>query len=119
MTIFPRSDNFFYFYNFFEVAKGGPIKPPKPQSFTTTKKLAKTELEGNKWNIENHENNPMILIDQTEINQIINIFNVKNSVIQIKGKVNAVSLGMSISFLLSSFLFYPSSFTFLNHSRKP
>lgn len=44
---------------------------------------------------ENHENNLNIRIDPTEINQIINIFNVKSSVIQINGKVNAVSLGPS------------------------
>lgn len=92
----------------------GPQKPPKPHSFQ--KKPAKTELEGNKWNIvrsflrqramhnrsltplfdfnqENHENNEMILIEQTEINHIVNVFNVKSSVIQIKGKVNAISLG--------------------------
>ena len=35
----------------------------------------------------------MILIDQTELNQVVNVFNVKSSVIQVKGKVNAISLG--------------------------
>lgn len=33
-----------------------------------------------------------IVIDNTEINQIVNIFGCKNSTIQIKGKVNAVTL---------------------------
>ena len=53
---------------------------------------------------ENHENNPMILIDQTEISQIIDVFNVKSSTIQIKGKVNAVSLVncTKVSILLDS-----------------
>ncbi|KAI5478216.1 hypothetical protein MNV49_005384, partial [Pseudohyphozyma bogoriensis] len=80
----------------------GPQKPPKPSSFQ--KKPPKTELDGKKWKIENHENNNMILIDQTEINQIINVFNVKSSVIQIKGKVNAVSLAncTKVSILLDS-----------------
>ncbi|KAL8293126.1 hypothetical protein RQP46_000820 [Phenoliferia psychrophenolica] len=79
-----------------------PVKPPKPHSFQ--KKPPKTALEGKKWSIENHENNPMILIDQTEISQIIDIFNVKSSTIQIKGKVNAVSLVncTKVSILLDS-----------------
>ncbi|KAK4703622.1 adenylyl cyclase-associated protein, partial [Phenoliferia sp. Uapishka_3] len=79
-----------------------PTKPPKPHSFQ--KKPPKTQLEGKKWSIENHENNPNIIISETEINQIIDIFNVKSSIIQIKGKVNAVSLVncSKISILLDS-----------------
>ncbi|GAA5885400.1 hypothetical protein JCM6882_009603 [Rhodosporidiobolus microsporus] len=68
----------------------GPQKPPKPT--TMQKKPPKTELDGNKWNIENHENNPSIVLNDTEINHIVNVFNVKSSIIQIKGKINAVSL---------------------------
>ncbi|GAA6009090.1 hypothetical protein JCM10207_004089 [Rhodosporidiobolus poonsookiae] len=68
----------------------GPQKPPKPTAIQ--KKPAKTELDGNKWNIENHENNQAIVLDNTELNHIVNVFNVKSSIIQIKGKVNAVSL---------------------------
>lgn len=41
---------------------------------------------------ENHENNSSIVLEQTEINHIVNVFNVKSSIIQIKGKVNAVNL---------------------------
>lgn len=36
------------------------------------------------------------MIENTEINQTINAFNVKGSVIQVKGKVNAISLGQSL-----------------------
>ncbi|GAA5968176.1 hypothetical protein JCM11641_003758 [Rhodosporidiobolus odoratus] len=68
----------------------GPQKPPKPSAMQ--KKPAKTELDGNKWNIENHENNQSIVLENTELNHIVNVFNVKSSVIQIKGKINAVSL---------------------------
>ncbi|GAA5878362.1 hypothetical protein JCM16303_002747 [Sporobolomyces ruberrimus] len=68
----------------------GPQKPPKPTQMQ--KKPPKTELDGNKWNIENHENNSSIVLEQTEINHIVNVFNVKSSIIQIKGKVNAVNL---------------------------
>ncbi|BGP13845.1 hypothetical protein JCM10213_002482 [Rhodosporidiobolus nylandii] len=68
----------------------GPQKPPKPSAMQ--KKPPKTELDGNKWNIENHENNQAIVIENTELNHIVNVFNVKASIIQIKGKINAVSL---------------------------
>ncbi|GAA6051829.1 hypothetical protein JCM3770_005487 [Rhodotorula araucariae] len=68
----------------------GPVKPPKPTQMQ--KKPPKTELDGNKWNIENHENEQAIVIENTEINQTVNVFNVKGSIIQVKGKVNAISL---------------------------
>ncbi|KAK4058737.1 suppressor of rasval19 [Microbotryomycetes sp. JL221] len=71
-------------------ASKGPTKPPKPSSMQ--KKPPKTALEGKVWNIENHDNNREIVIEDTELNQAVNVFNVKSSVIQIKGKVNAVSL---------------------------
>ena len=73
---------------------GRPTIPKKPASFV--KKPPKTELDGNKWTVENHENNRDIVIAETEIGQVINVFSCKNSVIQIKGKVNAISLGGSI-----------------------
>lgn len=42
---------------------------------------------------ENHENNSNIVIDQVELGHTVNVFNCKSSVIQVVGKVNAVSLG--------------------------
>lgn len=70
-----------------------PAIPKKPVSFQ--KKASVTNLEGTKWRVEHHEGNREILIDGTEIGHTVNIFGCKNSVIQIKGKVNAVSLGES------------------------
>ncbi|KAH8928870.1 hypothetical protein BT69DRAFT_1311331 [Atractiella rhizophila] len=67
-----------------------PLKPPKPHSFQ--KKPPKKELDGKNWMIENQDGNRDLIIDQTELNQSVNIFSCKNSTIQIKGKVNAVSL---------------------------
>ncbi|BGP30038.1 suppressor of rasval19 [Rhodotorula toruloides] len=67
-----------------------PQKAPKPGSMQ--KKPPKKELDGNKWDIENFENDRAIVVDQTEINQTVNVFNVKSSIIQVKGKVNAISL---------------------------
>ncbi|MBW0471533.1 hypothetical protein O181_011248 [Austropuccinia psidii MF-1] len=67
-----------------------PTKPPKPSSFQ--KKPAKTELVGNKWSVEYHEGQSAIILEDTELSHIVNIFGCKNSTIQIKGKVNAITL---------------------------
>ncbi|PLW19651.1 hypothetical protein PCANC_08950 [Puccinia coronata f. sp. avenae] len=67
-----------------------PAKPPKPHSFQ--KKPAKTELVGNKWNVEYHEGQSAIVLEDTQINQVVNIFGCKNTTIQIKGKVNGITL---------------------------
>ncbi|KDN44681.1 hypothetical protein K437DRAFT_256912 [Tilletiaria anomala UBC 951] len=72
-------------------SSGPPKIPSKPESLRT-KKPAKTQLDGTKWMIENYEDNRSIVIEQTEISHTVNIFNCKNSIIQIKGKVNAVSM---------------------------
>lgn len=57
-----------------------PAKPPKLQ------------LDGLKWNIENQVNNREIVISETEPKQTCYIYKCKNSVIQIKGKINAIVL---------------------------
>lgn len=67
-----------------------PSIPKKPTALA--KKPAKKELDGTKWTVENFENDREIVIDNTEISHTINVFSCKNSVIQIKGKVNAVTL---------------------------
>jgi adenylyl cyclase-associated protein len=73
-------------------AGGAPPKIPSKPVSMRAKKPAKTALEGNKWMVENHEDEKNIVIDQTELSQTVNIFGCKNCVIQVKGKVNAVSL---------------------------
>jgi hypothetical protein len=42
---------------------------------------------------EYHENAKHVLIEDTEINHTVHLFGCKNSVIEIKGKVNAISAG--------------------------
>jgi len=59
-------------------AKTAVVKPPK---------LA---LEGMKWCIEHQINNKTIVIDETEAKQTCYIFKCKGSVIQVKGKINAI-----------------------------
>ncbi|KAI0317868.1 adenylate cyclase associated N terminal-domain-containing protein, partial [Amylostereum chailletii] len=68
-----------------------PTKPTKPQALMS-KKPAKFALEGNKWVIENQENESALTVDQTEISQTVNLFACKNITVIIKGKVNAVTL---------------------------
>ncbi|KAF8682381.1 Cyclase-associated protein [Rhizoctonia solani] len=68
-----------------------PSKPAKPAALQT-KKPPKMELSGNKWSIENYENESGVVVENTEISHVINVFNCKNTTIQIKGKVNGVVL---------------------------
>lgn len=88
-----------------------PIKPSKPQALMG-KKPAKFVLEGSKWLIvcsvtvdisakcswyesqEYQENETGLTVDNVEISQTVNIYGCKNSTIIVKGKVNAVTLGM-------------------------
>ncbi|EIW73160.1 hypothetical protein TREMEDRAFT_42219 [Tremella mesenterica DSM 1558] len=77
------------------VKRSPPALKPKPGSSapTTTKKPARLELEGgNKWLVENQEDNKNIVIEDTELNHTVHIFSCKNSVIKISGKINAVSM---------------------------
>lgn len=55
-------------------------------------KPPKIALEGNKWVVENHVNNSNIIIDQTDLRQVVYLYNCQNSTVQIKGKVNAVTI---------------------------
>jgi len=57
--------------------------------FNGTPKLA---LEGNKWIVEYQVGNPSITISDVELKQTVYIYRCKNSTIQVKGKVNSVSL---------------------------
>ncbi|KAJ7172633.1 adenylate cyclase associated N terminal-domain-containing protein [Mycena filopes] len=68
-----------------------PIKPSKPSALSG-KKPAKFALEGKSWTIEYQENESSLTVDECQLNQVVNIFGCKNSVIQIQGKVNAITL---------------------------
>ncbi|KAF9050661.1 hypothetical protein BDZ89DRAFT_977529, partial [Hymenopellis radicata] len=68
-----------------------PLRPSKPQSLMG-KKPAKLALEGKNWSVEYQEDEKSLIIENCELHQAVNIFGCKNSVIQIKGKVNAVTL---------------------------
>jgi adenylyl cyclase-associated protein len=63
-----------------------------PKQTTKVTKPPKFALEGNKWTVEYQVGNKEIVIDQTEVKQTVYIYRCQNSVIQIKGKVNAVTV---------------------------
>jgi len=65
---------------------------PSGRAAATTKGPAKVALEGNRWVVENHDNNKNIVLDQVEAKQAVYIGSCVNSTIQIKGKINTVIL---------------------------
>lgn len=82
---------------------------PKVAAAAPPKAPPKLALEGNKWVVENYVNDSNIIIDKTELRQTVYIYNCTNSTIQVKGKVNAVTIGMFLkhfSFSETHFLIY-------------
>ncbi|CAG8557629.1 1768_t:CDS:2 [Acaulospora colombiana] len=73
-----------------KLQKRGPTAPPKPASLSL-KKPPRKILEGIKWTIENFENDS-IVVEETAINHAIYIYGCKNSTIQVKGKINTITL---------------------------
>ncbi|KAJ7752004.1 adenylate cyclase associated N terminal-domain-containing protein [Mycena metata] len=70
-----------------------PMKPSKPSALSSKKpKPPKFALEGRNWTIEYQENESSLTVDDCQRDQAVNIFGCKNSVIQIQGKVNAITL---------------------------
>jgi len=80
------------------VVPSGPASTPKPASSGGPKKAAaasrppKLALEGNKWIVEFQVGNKGIVIDETEAKQTVYIYKCEDSVVQIKGKINAITM---------------------------
>ncbi|KFR16528.1 Adenylyl cyclase-associated protein 1, partial [Opisthocomus hoazin] len=85
--------------------QGGPVrsgpKPftaPKPacnanpSQKSSPKAPALLELEGKKWRVENQENATNLVISDTELKQVAYVFKCTNSTLQIKGKINSITL---------------------------
>ncbi|NXP33449.1 CAP1 protein, partial [Leiothrix lutea] len=81
--------------------QGGPVRSgPKP--FTAPKPACNAnpcpkappllELEGKKWRVENQENASNLVISDTELKQVAYVFKCTNSTLQIKGKINSITL---------------------------
>ena len=76
-----------------ELRASGVVKAvEKEQTVQGNKKPAVFELQGSKWVVENQVGNKELVISDVNLKQVVYIFNCQNSVVQIKGKVNSVSL---------------------------
>lgn len=64
------------------------VAPAKP---TSTKK-AVCELMGKKWSVEFQYDNPDIVVNVTSIKHTVYVYKCEKSTIQIKGKVNSISI---------------------------
>lgn len=73
-------------------SKSGPPPRPKKPSTLKTKKPPRKELVGNKWFIENYENETESLVIDANKDESIFIGKCSQVLVQIKGKVNAISL---------------------------
>jgi len=63
-----------------------------PKGGKEVAKPPKFQLEGSKWQIEHQLNNKNIVVSDTEAKQTVYVFKCVGSVIQIKGKINAITL---------------------------
>uniref|UniRef100_A0A8C1SF10 CAP, adenylate cyclase-associated protein 1 (yeast) n=1 Tax=Cyprinus carpio TaxID=7962 RepID=A0A8C1SF10_CYPCA len=81
-------------------AQGGPL-PSGPKPFaarpTAAASPARTlppvlELDGKKWKVENHEGAQNLVISDTELKQVVYAFKCNNSTLQVKGKINSITL---------------------------
>lgn len=74
------------------VTVAAPKKAAAPAAKAVAKKgPAKTELQGNKWMVENHDGGEHV-IDATDFKQTVYIYKTDNAVIRINNKINAVTL---------------------------
>lgn len=69
------------------------ITAPKPfKPGTPSKKPPVFELQNKKWIVEYQEGRKDIVIDDTNRNQTVYVYKCNNSVLQIKGKINSITL---------------------------
>jgi len=66
--------------------------PTTTKPAEVSKKPSRQVLEGNKWTIENFVGNKTIVVENTEIRHLVYIYNCVDCTIQIKGKVNAITI---------------------------
>uniref|UniRef100_A0A7N4PNB2 Adenylyl cyclase-associated protein n=1 Tax=Sarcophilus harrisii TaxID=9305 RepID=A0A7N4PNB2_SARHA len=82
-------------------AQGGQIHSPTknhtPSSISPQSPLQQNhppvlELEGKKWRVEYQENSNDLVISDTELKQVAYIFKCNKSTLQIKGKINSITI---------------------------
>ncbi|KAM6899877.1 adenylyl cyclase-associated protein 2 [Xenentodon cancila] len=76
-------------------SQASPIKSKSQEPVTSPrtavqKKKPVLELEGKKWRVEYFEQKHDLVIEETELKQVVYVFNCNNSTLQIKGKINSI-----------------------------
>ncbi|KAK2836512.1 hypothetical protein Q7C36_014381 [Tachysurus vachellii] len=71
-----------------------PFSAARPTATTTPARSLPPvlELDGKKWRVENHEGAQGLVISDTELKQVVYAFKCNNSTLQIKGKINSITL---------------------------
>ncbi|XP_049607237.1 adenylyl cyclase-associated protein 1 [Syngnathus scovelli] len=79
-----------------------PFTSPKPFSSPTPRAAPSAapsrsappvlELDGKKWKVENQEGQQGLMITDTELKQVVYAFKCSNSTLQVKGKLNSITL---------------------------
>uniref|UniRef100_A0A673BMI2 C-CAP/cofactor C-like domain-containing protein n=1 Tax=Sphaeramia orbicularis TaxID=375764 RepID=A0A673BMI2_9TELE len=83
--------------------QSAPVRTgPKPFSSTPTRPAASAtptrtlppvlELDGKKWKVENQEGDQNLLISDTELKQVVYAYKCNKSTLQVKGKLNSITL---------------------------
>lgn len=83
--------------------QGAPVRSgPKPFASSITQPAASAnpartlppvlELEGKKWKVENQEDAQNLVISDTELKQVVYAFKCNKSTLQVKGKINSITL---------------------------
>ncbi|XP_067267366.1 adenylyl cyclase-associated protein 2 isoform X2 [Chanodichthys erythropterus] len=68
-----------------------PAKRPSASVRAPAKKHSPVlELEGKKWRVEYQDQSRDLLIEETELRQVVYVFSCNSSTLQIKGKVNSI-----------------------------
>jgi len=73
-------------------ATSAPVVKEDKAAKSAPKKPARFQLDGNKWVVENQDNNRNLVISETETKHTVYIFGCTNTTVQIKGKVNAITV---------------------------
>ncbi|XP_029099800.1 adenylyl cyclase-associated protein 2 isoform X2 [Monodon monoceros] len=68
--------------------------PKCPQSHPPKKHAPVLELEGKKWRVEYQEDRNDLVISETELRQVAYIFKCSKSTLQIKGKINSITIAV-------------------------
>uniref|UniRef100_A0A8C9TXG3 Adenylyl cyclase-associated protein n=1 Tax=Scleropages formosus TaxID=113540 RepID=A0A8C9TXG3_SCLFO len=80
---------------------GGPVcsgpKPfsiPQPAASSAPSRMGPRvlELEGKKWRVENQDGAQGLVISDTELKQVVYAFKCNNSTLQVKGKINSITI---------------------------